>query len=85
MALRGGPYSDLVSERTFDGLDRFQAAAAQRGVQPAELAIAWVSSHPQVTSVIVGPRGPGQLDAALNAVEIRLSEDERDELAELFA
>jgi aryl-alcohol dehydrogenase-like predicted oxidoreductase len=85
MALRGGPYSDLVNERTFDGLDRFQAAAAERGVQPAELAIAWVSSHPQVTSVIVGPRGPGQLDAALKAVEIRLSEDERDELAELFA
>jgi len=85
MALRGGPYSDLVNERTFDGLDRFQAAAAARGVQPAELAIAWVSSHPQVTSVIVGPRGPEQLDAALNAAEIRLSEDERDELAELFA
>jgi len=85
MALRGGPYSDLVNERTFDGLDRFQAAAAARGVQPAELAIAWVSSHPQVTSVIVGPRRPGQLDAALNAAEIRLSEDDRDELAGLFA
>ena len=85
MALRGGPYSDLVNERTFDGLDRFQAAAAERGVQPAELAIAWVASHPQVTSVIVGPRRPEQLDAALNAAAIQLSEDERDELAELFA
>jgi aryl-alcohol dehydrogenase-like predicted oxidoreductase len=85
MALRGGPYSDLVNERTFRGLGRFQAAAAERGVEPAELAIAWVLSHPQVTSGIVGPRRPEQLDAALNAAEIRLSEQERDELAELFA
>jgi len=85
MALRGEPYSDLVNESTFRGLERFQAAAVERGVEPAELAIAWVSSHPQVTSVIVGPRRSEQLDAALNAVEIRLSERERDELAELFA
>ncbi len=85
MALRGEPYSDLVNERTFRGLERFQTAAAGRGVEPAELAIAWVLSHPQVTSVIVGPRRPEQLDAALRAVEIRLSEQERDELAELFA
>jgi aryl-alcohol dehydrogenase-like predicted oxidoreductase len=85
MALRGGPYSDLVNKQTFAGLERFRAVAAERGVEPAELAIAWVSSHPQVTSVIVGPRRPQQLDAALNAAEIRLSEHERDELAELFA
>jgi aryl-alcohol dehydrogenase-like predicted oxidoreductase len=35
--------------------------------------------------VIVGPRRPEQLDAALRATEIRLSEQERDELAGLFA
>jgi aryl-alcohol dehydrogenase-like predicted oxidoreductase len=85
MALRGEPYSDLVNERTFQGLERFQAAAVERGVAPAELAIAWVLNHPQVTSVIVGPRRPEQLDAALRATEIRLSEQERDELAGLFA
>jgi aryl-alcohol dehydrogenase-like predicted oxidoreductase len=73
-----------VNETTFRGLERFQAAAAERGVGPAELAIAWVLSHPQVTSVVVGPRRPEQLDAALTAAEIRLSEQERDELAELF-
>jgi aryl-alcohol dehydrogenase-like predicted oxidoreductase len=38
-----------------------------------------------VTSVIVGPRRTRQLDTALKGAEIRLSEVERDELAELFA
>jgi aryl-alcohol dehydrogenase-like predicted oxidoreductase len=85
MALRGEPYSDLVNEKTFRGLDLFRAAAAERGVEPAALAIAWVLSHPQVTAVIVGPRRPEQLEPALAARDLQLSEQERDELAELFA
>jgi aryl-alcohol dehydrogenase-like predicted oxidoreductase len=85
MAMRGEPYSDLVNERTFRGLDLFRAAAGERGVEPAELAIAWVMSHPQVTAVIVGPRRPEQLEAAVTAADLRLSKQERDELAELFA
>ncbi len=85
MTQRPEPYADLVNERTFRGLRRFEDAAAERGVEPAALAIAWVLSHPQVTSVVVGPRSPEQLQPALKAVELRLSAQERDELAELFA
>jgi aryl-alcohol dehydrogenase-like predicted oxidoreductase len=84
MTQRPDPYADLVSEETFRGLERFQAAAAERGVEPAALAIAWVLSHPQVTAVVVGPRRPEQLEPALAALELRLSPQERDELAELF-
>ena len=85
MTQRPDPYADLVSEETFRGLERFQAAAAQRGVEPAALAIAWVLSHPQVTAVVVGPRRPEQLKPALAALELRLSPQERDELAGMFA
>jgi aryl-alcohol dehydrogenase-like predicted oxidoreductase len=85
MTQRPDPYADLVSEETFRGLERFQAAAAERGVEPAARAIAWVLSNPQVTAVVVGPRRPEQLEPALAALELRLSPQERDELAELFA
>jgi 1-deoxyxylulose-5-phosphate synthase len=85
MTLRPEPYTDLVNEKTFRGIARFQAAAADRGVEPATLAIAWVLSHPQVTAVVVGPRRPEQLDHALAALKLPLSRDERDELAALFA
>jgi aryl-alcohol dehydrogenase-like predicted oxidoreductase len=85
MTLRPEPYNDLVNEKTFRGIARFQAAAADRGVEPATLAIAWVLSHPQVTAVVVGPRRPEQLDHALAALKLPLSPDERDELAALFA
>ena len=85
MTLRPEPYADLENEETFRGIERFQAAAAERGVEPATLAIAWVLSHPQVTAVVVGPRRPEQLDHALAALELPLSPDEREGLAALFA
>jgi aryl-alcohol dehydrogenase-like predicted oxidoreductase len=84
MTLRPGPYESLRTEKTFDALDRFAAAAAQRGVDSATLAIAWVLAQPVVTAVIVGPRSPEQLAAPIRALDIRLSKSEADELAALF-
>jgi len=85
MTHRPEPYADLVSDETFQALERFEAAAAERGVEPATLALAWVLSHPQVTAIVVGPRRPEHLRPAVEALELRLSAQERDELAELFA
>jgi aryl-alcohol dehydrogenase-like predicted oxidoreductase len=85
MTLRPDPYADLVNEQTFDGLEAFAAAAAELGVEPATLAVAWVLGHPQVTAVVVGPRRPEQLATAVAATGLELSASERDELAGLFA
>jgi aryl-alcohol dehydrogenase-like predicted oxidoreductase len=85
MTLRPDPYADLVNEETFDRLEAFAAAAADFGVEPATLAVAWVLGHPQVTSVVVGPRRPEQLATAVAATELELSAAQRDELAGMFA
>ena len=85
MTLRAEPYTALENKRTFRAIEEFEAVAADRGVEPATLAIAWVLSNPQVTAVVVGPRRPEQLEAALGGLELRLSVEERDELAALFA
>jgi aryl-alcohol dehydrogenase-like predicted oxidoreductase len=85
MTLRPDPYADLVNEETFRGLEAFAAAAADLGVEPATLAVAWVLAHPQVTSVVVGPRRPEQLATAVAATELELSAAQRDDLVGLFA
>ena len=85
MTLRPDPYADLVNEETFDGLEAFAAAAADLGVEPATLAVAWVLGNPQVTAVVVGPRRPEQLATAVAATELELTPGQRDELAGLFA
>jgi aryl-alcohol dehydrogenase-like predicted oxidoreductase len=84
MAMRPGPYEHLRNEGTFAALDRFAEVAAQRGVQPATLAISWLLAQRHVTAVVVGPRRPEQLEPALTALEHRLSESEAEELAALF-
>ena len=85
MTTRPGPYEVLENERTFDALETFEAAAAERGVAPATLAIAWILGNPQVTAVIAGPRRPEQLEPYLAALELQLTEQERDDLAKLFS
>jgi aryl-alcohol dehydrogenase (NADP+) len=65
--------------------DRVGEVAAQRGVSRAEVALAWVLSRPVVTAPIVGATKLAQLDDAINAVELELSEAEIATLEEPYA
>jgi aryl-alcohol dehydrogenase-like predicted oxidoreductase len=50
-----------------------------------EVAYAWALGDPRVTAILVGPRNPDQLAEATRALELRLSDDDRRELAGFFA
>ncbi len=63
--------------------DRFVAHAVANGYEPGALAIAWVTSHPAVTSAIIGARNIEQFEAALKASSIRLDEDTRRAISDL--
>jgi aryl-alcohol dehydrogenase-like predicted oxidoreductase len=83
MTLRPDPYRHLERPATFAALAKLERAAADRGVDLATLALAWVLTDPGVSALIVGPRRPEQLEPALAALEVGLSEAERAELTEL--
>ncbi len=85
MTLRPEPYRHLLDDRVYDALEAFEAAARERDTTPAALAIAWLLAHPQVTAVVIGPRRPEQLQPALDALELRLSPPEHEQLGALFA
>lgn len=68
------------TDQTFDIVEQFVAAARQRGVTPAQLAVAWVLAEPRVTCPIVGARNLEQLNDTLGGMEITLSPEERAEL-----
>jgi aryl-alcohol dehydrogenase-like predicted oxidoreductase len=53
-----------------------ESIAKGRGVQPAEVALAWLLSKPAVVSPIIGATKLEHLDAAVRAVELTLSADE---------
>ena len=50
--------------------------AQQRGVAPAQIALAWVLKNPVVTSPIVGATKAHHLADAIAAVDLQLSDDE---------
>jgi aryl-alcohol dehydrogenase-like predicted oxidoreductase len=78
--LRPQPYQHLMNARTFQAIDALRAAAAERGVDTGSLALAWVLSHPAVTSALIGPRRVDHFEPWLAAVAIHLSAKERDAL-----
>ena len=84
MTLRPEPYHRFWNQETFEAIDRLEKAASDRGVSTAGLALAWVLSHPVVTSVIVGPRSVEHFRPVEEALALDLTEQERDEIGELF-
>jgi aryl-alcohol dehydrogenase-like predicted oxidoreductase len=50
---------------------------------PPTLAVAWVASHPAVTSVLVGGRDPGQLAPSLAALNVELDAATRARISAL--
>lgn len=66
------------------GIQRFNQFAADHGLHPAQLAIAWVRYSPAVTSPIVGASSALQLDATLKAFDFNLSPEEYAEVTGMF-
>src|SRR5437899_1677588 len=79
--LRPKPYQHLMNKRTFEAIDALRAAAAERGIDTGTLALAWVLSHPAVTSALIGPRTVEQFKPWLDAVDVHLNNDEREAVA----
>jgi aryl-alcohol dehydrogenase-like predicted oxidoreductase len=69
---------DLTDDRV-RAVDRLRPWAAARGHTTADLAIAWLLSHPECASILVGLRRAEQVDQNVRAAEWKLSENERDE------
>ena len=67
----------------FEAADRFVSHAAERGVAPVSLAVAWVMSHPALTAPIIGARNLAQLAGSLGALEIDMTPAWRDEISAL--
>ncbi len=85
MTMRPEPYEHLVGDRLFEGLDRLEAAAVERGVSMAALAFGWVLSNPQIAGAVCGPSRAAHLEPVLEARELSLTAEERERIGSFFA
>jgi aryl-alcohol dehydrogenase-like predicted oxidoreductase len=67
---------EMYEEADFDVVDAVRAVAGERGVPPAQVALAWLLGRPAVTAPIVGATKPRHVEDAVAAVDVTLSEDE---------
>lgn len=83
LALR--PDGSVTSDAYFTALARLEQEAARRGCRTGALALAWVLSHPRVTSAVFGPaRRAEHLQLAREALAIELTEADRLEIGSWF-
>jgi len=71
-------------EADFRVVDRTFEVAEARGVEPAQIAIAWLLARPGVTAPIVGTTKLEHLERAVEAVGIELTEEEIARLEEPY-
>lgn len=76
-------YTQILSDANFDKLDKLQTFASQRGHSVTELAIAWLLSHPWVSTVIPGATKIEQVSANVTAVEWKLTANEVAQLEKI--
>ena len=72
------------SESDFAVLEATQAVAAEKGVSPAQVALAWVMHQPAVSAPIVGATKMKHLDEAIATVDVKLSDEEMARLEEPY-
>jgi aryl-alcohol dehydrogenase-like predicted oxidoreductase len=69
-----------LSERADHAIGALIELAAARSATPAQVAVAWLLDHPEVTAPIVGADRPEYVDDVFAALEIQLTPEERQTL-----
>jgi aryl-alcohol dehydrogenase (NADP+) len=72
------------TDSDFRIVDRVGQLAERRGISSAQIALAWVLRQPDVTAPIVGASKMPQLEQAIAALDIKLTDEECTELEELY-
>jgi len=66
-------------------IDAVNAVAAERGVPPSHIALAWLFAKKEVAAPIVGVSRSAQIDEAIASVGLTLSAEEMRRLEEHYA
>lgn len=70
-------------EPAFKVMDVVRELAKAHDCTPLQISLAWCRDQPGVTSPIIGPRTMEQLDENLGALEVTLSDEDRERLNEV--
>ncbi|GAC1332639.1 MAG: aldo/keto reductase family protein [Candidatus Dormibacteria bacterium] len=67
-----GPIQGWLQDANLKAVQGLKPIAADAGISMAQLALAWVLRHPNVTSAIIGATRPAQVDENVKAAGVKL-------------
>ena len=73
--------TSYLTEANFDALEAVESVASEVDATPAQVSLAWLCAHPQVTAPIVGARTIEQLEEDLSTAEVTLSAEQFERIA----
>jgi aryl-alcohol dehydrogenase-like predicted oxidoreductase len=80
------PFGDTkFTERNWRVLEALKAVAAEQGCPPAQVALAWASAQPGITSLLLGASSQEQLHDNLASLEVSLTPEQLQTLDEASA
>jgi aryl-alcohol dehydrogenase-like predicted oxidoreductase len=77
---RGG---EEIPDAAWEAIEGVRALAEAKGCAMGAFALAWCLANPAVTSPIIGPRTMRQLEDNLKALEVTISEEDKEQVNEL--
>ena len=66
----------MLTEPNLNVVEAVRALAQAHGTTPSAIALAWVMAQPFVSSAIIGPKNPFQLEDNLAAADVTLSPED---------
>ena len=82
---RGAMVSSYLTDSGFAAAAELRAVAAERDVEPAAIALAWLRGRPTVTAPIAGATSTAQVAPLLQAASLELTESELERLERVSA
>ncbi|MEM0481769.1 MAG: aldo/keto reductase [Nitrososphaerota archaeon] len=73
----------LFTERNLKIVNELSQMAKEKGITLAQLSLAWILHQPDVTAPIIGSTRPEQLEENLQAVDVKLSQDDLKRIDEI--
>jgi aryl-alcohol dehydrogenase-like predicted oxidoreductase len=82
---RSSEFQEPRLSRNLELVELLTDIGSRHDCSPGEVAIAWTLRLPAVTGAIVGGRSPEQVDGIVGAADLKLTDDELDEIEAFLA
>ncbi|KPK12281.1 MAG: aldo/keto reductase [Acidithiobacillales bacterium SG8_45] len=76
-------YTRYTKPNAISATEAYVALARQQGLDPAQMALAYVNSRPFLTSTIIGATSMDQLNADIDSIELKLAPDVLEQIEEI--